>query len=203
MWSVRFPITVGRVGRPRQFDEDVVVDAAREAFWSRGVHATSITDLSKATGLSVGSLYKAFGSKGELCARTLDSYLEAGLARVEAILTAPASPVAGLEDWLNWVAERASSAGPTRGCYAVVCASELAATDASVRRRLVAHDERLRAVVAEAIAAANRGGDLSADPRRGARLLCTTVNGVQLEGRKGISLDDARATLMLALDALR
>ena len=191
------------MGRPRTFDEEVVVDAAREAFWSRGVHATSIADLSEATGLSVGSLYKAFGSKGELCARTLDSYLEAGLAGVEAILTGAASPVTGLQEWLEWIAERASSAGPTRGCYAVVCASELAATDASVRRRLVAHDHRLRALVAAAIEAANRCGELSGDPERGARLLCTTVNGVQLDGRKGISRDDARATLMLALDALR
>jgi len=191
------------MSRPRTFDEEVVVDAAREAFWSRGVHATSIADLSEATGLSVGSLYKAFGSKGELCARTLDSYLEAGLDRVEAILTGAASPAVGLQEWLEWIAERASSAGPTRGCYAVVCASELAATDASVRRRLVAHDHRLRALVASAIEAANRCGELSGDPERGARLLCTTVNGVQLDGRKGISRDDARATLMLALDALR
>jgi TetR/AcrR family transcriptional repressor of nem operon len=191
------------VGRPREFDEDAVVDAAREAFWSRGVHATSITDLSEATGLSVGSLYKAFGSKGELCARTLDTYLQAGLERVEAILTGAASPLAGLQGWLEWIAERASSAGPTRGCYAVVCTSELAQTDASIRARLVAHDERLRGLVAAAIAAANRGGELSGDPQRGARLLCTTVNGVQLDGRKGISRDDARATLMLALDALR
>ena len=84
-----------------------------------------------------------------------------------------------------------------------MCASELAATDASVRRRLVAHDHRLRALVAAAIEAANRCGELSGDPQRGARLLCTTVNGVQLDGRKGISRDDARATLMLALDALR
>ena len=91
------------MGRPRTFDEEVVVDAAREAFWSRGVHATSIADLSEATGLSVGSLYKAFGSKGELCARTLDSYLEAGLAGVEAILTGAASPVTGLQEWLEWI----------------------------------------------------------------------------------------------------
>lgn len=191
------------MGRPRQFDEDVVVDAARQEFWSRGVHATSITDLSESTGLSVGSLYKAFGSKGELCARTLDSYLDVGLEQVEAILTGAASPVAGLQDWLEWIAERASSAGPTRGCYAVVCASELAPTDVSVRTRLVSHDQRLRALVASVISAAHRDGELSGDPESGARLLCTTVNGVQLEARKGISRDDARATLMLALHALR
>ncbi len=180
-----------------------MVDAAREAFWSRGVHATSITDLSEVTGLSIGSLYKAFGSKGELCARTLDTYLDTGLERVEAVLTEASSPVAGLQAWLEWIAERASTAGPTRGCYAVVCASELAATDEAVRRRLVAHDDRLRTLVAAAIAAANRDGELSGDPELGARLLCATVNGVQLEGRKGIGRDDARATLMLALDALR
>ena len=55
------------MARPREFDETEVVDLARNAFWSHGVAATSITALSEATGLSVGSIYKAFKSKDALC----------------------------------------------------------------------------------------------------------------------------------------
>ncbi len=64
------------MGRPREFDEKVVVAKARDAFWANGISATSISDLGDATGLSVGSIYKAFDSKDGLCFRTLDDYLD-------------------------------------------------------------------------------------------------------------------------------
>lgn len=44
------------VGRPREFDEDVVLEAAMEAFWQGGYETTSLADLMTATGLQKGSL---------------------------------------------------------------------------------------------------------------------------------------------------
>ncbi len=191
------------MARPREFDEEQAIGSAREAFWSNGFHDTSITDLSAATGLSVGSIYKAFGSKADLCARTLDDYLDVGLATVRGLLDHPDSPVGGIERWLGWIAELASGDGPTRGCYAVALTSELAATDEAIRRRLQRHDERILGLLADSIRAAIARGELRGDPHVGARLLVAAANGVQLEARKGIDLVDARATLTLALGALR
>ncbi|MEM9564755.1 MAG: TetR/AcrR family transcriptional regulator [Actinomycetota bacterium] len=191
------------MARPREFDEEQVIGSAREAFWSNGFHDTSITDLSAATGLSVGSIYKAFGSKADLCARTLDDYLEFGLVTVRELLDQPGSPVEGIERWLGWIAELASGDGPTRGCYAVALTSELAATDEAIRRRLQRHDDRILGLLADAIRAANASGELRGDPQIGARLLTAAANGVQLEARKGIDRSAADATLRLALDALR
>ena len=34
-----------RTGRPREFDEEVVVRAARELFWTHGYQTTSVQDL--------------------------------------------------------------------------------------------------------------------------------------------------------------
>ncbi len=48
-------------------------------FWTRGYHATSMTDLLEGTGLSRGSLYKAFGDKKSLFLLALECYAEAGL----------------------------------------------------------------------------------------------------------------------------
>lgn len=51
------------MGRRRNFDEQVVVQAAAGAFLRAGYEGTSIEELVTATGLLRGSLYQAFGSK--------------------------------------------------------------------------------------------------------------------------------------------
>lgn len=191
------------MARPREFDEDRALEAARDAFWSGGVVDTSITDLSAATGLSVGSIYKAFGSKEALCHRTLDTYLLDGLDATRSVIGEADSRLAGIEAWLEISAQQAARTDPTRGCYAVNCAVELADSDPAARSRLQRHDRALRSVVQDALADARRLGELCADPGAGALLLCTTVNGLQVEARKGITLAEARAIVALALHALR
>ena len=66
------------MARPRKFAEGDVVAAARDEFWTRGYAATSVDDLTAATGLGKGSLYGAFGDKHGLYLRALDDYI-AGL----------------------------------------------------------------------------------------------------------------------------
>lgn len=64
-----------RMGRPRSFDEHVVVAAAATAFTDLGYEATSVDDLLHATGLHRGSLYQAFGSKRGLFLSALRAHL--------------------------------------------------------------------------------------------------------------------------------
>lgn len=61
------------MGRPREFDETSVLDAAAAAFRRRGYAATSIDHLVEATGVHRGSLYGAFGSKHGLFLRVLEA----------------------------------------------------------------------------------------------------------------------------------
>ena len=72
------------MARPRTFDESDVVAAARDEFWSRGYAATSVDDLTAATGLGKGSLYGAFGDKHSLYLRALDDYISSSLDDVRA-----------------------------------------------------------------------------------------------------------------------
>lgn len=191
------------MARPREFDEADVVGRARDAFWEHGVSATSISQLSDSTGLSVGSIYKAFNSKAELCELTLDDYLDHALTRVGELLDGAPTPLAGIEAWLAELASMAANDSPTRGCYAVMCAIELAEADPNIKARLNRYDRRLRGRVADALRSAKGTGHISADPDVGARLLCTTASGLAVEARKGISLTDAEETLALVLDGLR
>jgi TetR/AcrR family transcriptional regulator, transcriptional repressor for nem operon len=64
------------MGRPRGFDEAIVIASAAELFLSRGYEATSIDDLVTATGVHRGSLYKAFGSKRGLFLAALQRWLD-------------------------------------------------------------------------------------------------------------------------------
>src|SRR4051812_36865181 len=62
------------MARPREFDEERVLDAVMETFWRRGYEATSAQDLVDATGLGRGSLYNAYANKEGLFERALQRY---------------------------------------------------------------------------------------------------------------------------------
>ena len=68
------------MARPREFEEDAVLDAAMECFWNRGYEATSMRDLVEKTGITGASLYNAFGDKRALYERALDRYVEGSVA---------------------------------------------------------------------------------------------------------------------------
>src|SRR5882762_7155245 len=77
------------MARPRSFDEEKVLRAARDQFWTLGYAATSLDDLMAATGLGKGSLYGAFGSKRELFLRVLDEYCARAVEDVSKALAGP------------------------------------------------------------------------------------------------------------------
>lgn len=190
------------MARPREFDEHVAVTRAREAFWEGGVAGTSISDLCRATGLASGSIYKAWGSKAGLHHATLDDYLAAALAAATGLLRDSPSPRAGLAAWLDAAADAAGGEAGPAGCYAVTCALD-SSDDPWVRARLTRHDRAVHDEVTSAVARAVAAGELgSADPAADARLLQVIVHGVQVEARKGISADAARAVLRTALERL-
>jgi AcrR family transcriptional regulator len=59
----------------KQFDVGMVLDAAMIQFWRNGHAATSVDDLSRATGLNRSSLYSSFGDKDELFMQCLQRYV--------------------------------------------------------------------------------------------------------------------------------
>ncbi len=64
-------------GRPTIFTDKEVILKAQEIFWKKGFNATSLSDLSKATGAGAGSLYNTFkGGKKELFKKSLQQRRE-------------------------------------------------------------------------------------------------------------------------------
>jgi len=192
------------MARPREFDEEEVLDRALDAFWSRGYEATSVCDLMDATGLAKGSLYKAFGDKRSLYLRAIRRYLDAGYGRARATLLDAPDAVSGVEAWLR-ASVQSSCTGERKGCFAVNCTVESAPHDPEVRALLVKQRERLERLFEDVIARGVERGELreGLDPRVAARFVATVVNGMQVSGKGGLPREDAEAQVELVLAALQ
>ncbi len=190
--------------RPREFDEDEVLQRATEAFWSRGYEATSITDLMEATGLAKGSIYKGFGDKHAFFLRTLDAYLESGVTRFVELAASSPSPEATLRGWLHYIVETATCKGERRGCYAVNCVTELAPHDPEVQARLRAHYRRFEQLFVGVIERGTAAGAFHRElsPRVAARNLMIFINGLQVYGKTGMTRREAMAAVDMVFESL-
>jgi TetR/AcrR family transcriptional repressor of nem operon len=192
-------------GRPREFDEDQVLDRAVQQFWTRGYEATSMADLIESTGLHKGSLYKAFGEKHALFMTALARYLDMALTMTREQLAGAESPAAGLEAWLHGVVERQKSGARRCGCFAVNAAVELAPRDEVVRRRLRRHDREMIGLMRDAIERGQRAGQFRSD--RGAEELAeyvlTLVSGLSAGARRDAQIARGERLVDLAMETLR
>ena len=187
-------------GRPRSFDTEAAVERAMGVFWSRGYHGTALPDLLRATKLSRGSLYAAFGDKHSLFLLSLDRYIADALARIDVELAPPREPIDGLRAYLAGYVERASGANGRRGCLLVATAMELAGQDVEVTRRVAGFFKAMETKVADALSRAKMAGQLAdgVEPSTAGRILVCFVEGLRVIGKTA----PARATSQATADAL-
>ncbi|KMS92067.1 MULTISPECIES: TetR/AcrR family transcriptional regulator [Streptomyces] len=189
------------MGRPRNFDENRVLESVREQFWNSGYAATSVQDLMGVTGLGKGSLYGAFGDKRQLFLQVLDSYRDEQLAGVRSILTGPGTAMERLARLLEGAAEGFAEDPQRRGCFLVNSTSELHSQDPDVASRArttyQAVEDLLVACVREA---QNEGAvDPDADPQELGRLLLAVMQGIEFLAKTHM---DGSALLQIGRAAL-
>jgi TetR/AcrR family transcriptional repressor of nem operon len=172
------------MARPREFEPEIALERAMQAFWAKGYKATSLEDLCGATGLSRSSLYAAFGGKRALLHRSLARYEQNAVARINAAL---AKPVPVREAIAGFIDELIDSiiAGPGRsGCFIGNCAAELAgdrSTASRVRQSLARVEGAFRDGLARAQARSEIAAD--ADLESLSRFLVSGIQGLRLVGK--------------------
>ena len=174
--------------RPREFDEDAVLRAARDQFWATGYAGTSMDGIAAATGLGKGSLYGAFGGKRDLFHRVFDDYCAQAVAGARHDLGGPDDEAfARLAAHLRAVAASTAADTAHRGCLLAKSTAELSEQDSVVAARSLHTFEELEALLTEDIKACQRNGDIAAtaDPGRLAVLLLAVLRGIEALGKAG------------------
>ncbi|MFF2993419.1 TetR/AcrR family transcriptional regulator [Streptomyces sp. NPDC057950] len=193
------------MGRPRKFDEQQVLDTAREQFWAGGYAATRMDDIAAATGLGKGSLYGAFGGKQDLFHRVFDDYCRSVVdATAQQLRGDDEHAYARLSAHLHAVAAATAADTAQRGCLLAKGAAELAEHDKTVAERAHAAVEALSALLEDDIAACQRNGDLApdADPGKLAALVLAVLRGIEALGKAGTdeeTLTDIASTALAVL----
>ena len=171
------------MSRPREFDEDVALDAAMRCFWADGFAATSVRDLGDAMGLGQASVYNAFGGKRELFILCLDRYLDANMRARIARVEKAVPPRKAIEAFLAEIVER--SLESRLGCLLANAAQEVAPHDPEIADVIAGRLGELEAFFRRCVVAGQGDGSIASDvdPTDAARLLLTTVMGLRVLAR--------------------
>lgn len=172
------------MARSREFDEDVVLDAAMEYFWSWGYEATSVRDLIETTGLTGASLYNAFGNKRGLFRAALDRYVESSIGeRIRRCATLP--PRDAIASFFDDILRRSLTDRQRKGCMLVNSALEIAPHDLELRKVIAAVLSRIEAFFVGCIEAGQAQGTITSSmpAQRIAHHLLGVLMGVRVLAR--------------------
>jgi TetR/AcrR family transcriptional repressor of nem operon len=173
------------MARPREFDEDTVLDAAVQGFWAQGYEATSVRDLAQRMGMTGASLYNAFGDKRALYRRALDRYVEQGVADRIRRCDAMDDPRAAIGAFFDEIVQRSLADPHCRGCMLVNSALEAVPEQPGTTDNVAAAFVGIEGFFLRCVQAGQaRGSITTAQPAEDlARLLLATLLGVRVMAR--------------------
>lgn len=185
----------GQRGRPRDFDVDIVLDAALDVFWKNGYRQTTTRHLERATGLSQSSIYNAFGSKWGVLDAALGHYENTTNERLLAPLEGSEEGLASIArfftDLTDWISD-----ADRRGCMLINLMAEDGAATPAICDRVEAYRIRTRSALAAALVRAHESGEVAEDTSEvRADLLVALVMGLDIAARGGASERELGALL--------
>src|ERR1700687_1736784 len=194
-----------RRGRPRAYQPEIALGKALDLFRKDGFAATSLDDLSAATGMNRPSLYGAFGDKRELYIKSYQRYradareamidifrnelpIRQRLQRIYAV---------ALDIYLS------GEAGP-RGCFTVMTAASEAVADPDIRAMVLKGFVDLDRAFAACFRLAKEKGELSegAEPAVLAQLASATIHTIALPARARVPRKELEAIVAGAIEVM-
>jgi AcrR family transcriptional regulator len=194
-----------RRGRPRAYEPEAALGKALDLFRKDGFSATSLDDLSAATGMNRPSLYGAFGDKRALYIKSYARYRADSRAAMADIFRFEAP----IRDRLQRMFAVAldiylSGADVPRGCFTVMTAASEAIADPDIRRFVREGLQELDKAFASCFRVAIEKGELpgTADPVVLAHLASATIHTVAVRARARVPRRELEAIVRGAIDLM-
>lgn len=188
------------MGRRREFDVEVALDAMLCVFWRKGYEGASYADLTEAAGVERPALYSAFGNKEELFRQALARYYERYMNFIPEALELPtAFEVA--QHVLYRSVELNTRYPDHAGCLGIN--GVLAGSDAAepVRQALIDFRATGEMLLRERFERAKTEGDLpdTAKPDVLAAFVMAMLHGMAVQAKAGFSRSTLEAVAAQAL----
>jgi AcrR family transcriptional regulator len=199
------PGTPKRRGRPRAYQPEIALGKALDLFRQDGFAATSLDDLSAATGMNRPSLYGAFGDKRELYIKSYARYrADARAAMIE--IFRDELPIRERLQRIYAVAldiYLSGEAGP-RGCFTVMTAASEAVADPEIRAMVLEGFVELDRAFAACFRLAREKRELpeTADPAVLAQLASATIHTIAIRSRARVPRRELEAIVKGAIDVM-
>jgi len=193
-----------RRGRPRAYEPGVALGKALDLFRKGGFAATSLDDLSAATGMNRPSLYGAFGDKRELYIKSYQRYRDDARAAMVEIFR-DAMPIRKRLTRIYATALDIYLSGESpRGCFTVMTAASEAVADPEIRAMVQDGFAELDKAFATCFRQAKAQGELSAvaDPIVLSQLASATIHSLAIRARAGVPRNDLEAIASGTIDAI-
>jgi TetR/AcrR family transcriptional regulator, copper-responsive repressor len=197
------PVAPKRRGRPRAYEPDVALGKALDLFRKDGFAATSLDDLSAATGMNRPSLYGAFGDKRELYIKSFQRYRDdARAAMIEVFRTE--QPIRERLRRIYGIALDIYLSGGPRGCFTVMTAASEAVSDPDIRGMVLEGLAELDKAFTACFRRAREKGELpeSADPAVLGRLASATLHSIAIRSRAHLPRKELEAIADGAIDVM-
>jgi AcrR family transcriptional regulator len=194
-----------RRGRPRAYQPEVALGKALDLFRKDGFAATSLDDLSAATGMNRPSLYGAFGDKRELYIKSYARYrADARAAMID--IFRDELPIRRRLERIFAVAldiYLSGDAGP-RGCFTVMTAASEAVSDPEIRGMVLEGLSELDKAFTACFRLAKENGELppTADPVVLAQLASATIHSIAVRARARVPRKELEAIVKGAIDVM-
>jgi AcrR family transcriptional regulator len=199
------PAEPKRRGRPRAYEPEVALGQALALFRKDGFAATSLDDLSAATGMNRPSLYGAFGDKRELYIKAYQRYREDYGATVVEIFKADLPIRERLRQFYDAALDiyLLGGEGP-RGCFTVMTVASDAIVDPEIRAMVLEGFQDLDKAFAWCFRTAVEKGELpkSVDIAVLAQMASATLYSLAIRARAGIPRKQLEAIVKGAVELL-
>ena len=174
-------------GRPRQFDEDKVLQAAELVFWHKGFSETSLDDLADAMGMNRPSIYRAFGDKEAIYRKVLMKYSDKMEAAFDDTMQSDEDIRKRLAAFYNGALDVYTAGAQAKGCMVMSTAIVAATNHSGIQLDLLTVIRGLDKKLTERFKEAMESGQIasSVDAENRAAIAQSLLHSLSLRSRAG------------------